>query len=75
VYGASCLAIEHIRRNWNHIGIPFWAINQHFSRGFVARRRKRAWIQGAFGAFKPARPRAPQTYLTVRRGARRSATP
>ena len=46
----------------------------HFSQGFVARRRRRAWIQGATGAFQPARPRAPQTYSTVRRGARRSAT-
>ena len=39
----------------------------HFSPGFVARRRRRAWIQGA-------RPRAPQAYSTVRRGARPSAT-
>ena len=43
------------------------APSPHFSPGFVARRRRRAWIQGA-------RPRAPQAYLTVRRGARRSAT-
>ena len=39
----------------------------HFSPGFVARRCRRAWIQGA-------RPRAPQAYSTVRRGARPSAT-
>ena len=45
-----------------------------FSRDFVARRRRRAWIQGASGASQPARPRAPQAYLTVRRGARWSAT-
>jgi hypothetical protein len=41
--------------------------NPHFSPGFVARRRRRAWIQGA-------RPRAPQAYSTVRRGARGGAT-
>ena len=39
----------------------------HFSPDFVARRCRRAWIQGA-------RPRAPQAYSTVRRGARPSAT-
>ena len=49
-------------------------ISPHFSQGFVARWCRRAWIQGASGAFQPARPRAPQTYSTVRRGARWSAT-
>ena len=38
----------------------------HFSRDFVARPRRRTGIQGA-------RPRAPQAYSTVRRGARPSA--
>jgi hypothetical protein len=49
-------------------------INPHFSWGFVARRRRRARIQGASGRFQPARPRAPQAYSTVRRGTRPSAT-
>jgi len=39
----------------------------HLPPGFVARRRSRVWNQGA-------RPRAPQAYSTVRRGARPSAT-
>ncbi len=29
------------------------AISQHFSAGFVARRRRRAWIQGAQGKDSP----------------------
>jgi hypothetical protein len=36
-----------------------WRDSPHFSPGFVARRRRRSWIQGA-------RPRAPQAYSTVR---------
>jgi hypothetical protein len=44
-----------------------WFSSPHFSPGFVARRRRRAWILGE-------RPRAPQAYSTVRRGARGSAT-
>ena len=43
------------------------ASSPHFSPDFVARRCRRAWIQGA-------RPRVPQAYSTVRRGARPSAT-
>ena len=53
-------------RHWKHV-YHLVALSPHFSRGFVARQRRRAWIQGA-------RPRAPQTYSTVRRGAQRSAT-
>ena len=52
-------ALQNLFEQALKLALTAGAINPHFSPGFVARRRRRAWIQGA-------RPRAPQAYSTVR---------
>jgi hypothetical protein len=38
-------------------------LNPHFSPGFVARRRRRAWIQGASGSFSASASEGPAGIL------------
>ena len=65
--GGNCSKLRGFRSWQNGINMNNSALNPHFSQGFVARRCRGPWIQGA-------RLRAPQAYSTVCRGARLSAT-